>query len=218
MTKISNEIKSTLVKAGWKKDFVEEGTPVLHISGWTDYNLSKKSDNVAWWKGPQETRSTGTLKGDTAAYVEFGQSNRKVTCQLCRDSGHHRFDTPEHVKSLQTWDRLVRALEGYCCQGLLQESRRLSEADPSPSETGEPYNWPRKVSSKTDTRSAALPFTSIGTRDSTSCPVPGTRAMPKALTRGVPDPYCQSLNWSYAGSLVLPEHSCTSSITIMPAS
>ena len=143
--------------------------------------------------------------------VEFGQSNREVTCQPCRASGHQHFDTPEYAKSLQTWNRLVRAPEGYCCQGLLQASRRLSEADLSPSETGEPYNWSRKVSSKTDMRcwrnkatnakkaehcqslrSAALPFTSIGTRDSTSCPVPGTRARPKALTRGVPGPSCQS--------------------------
>merc|ERR1711998_8877 len=41
---ISNEMKSMLVKVGWKKDFVEKSTPVLPISGWMGDNLLNKSD------------------------------------------------------------------------------------------------------------------------------------------------------------------------------
>jgi elongation factor 1-alpha len=31
---VANEMKSMLVKVGWKKDFVEKNTPVMPISGW----------------------------------------------------------------------------------------------------------------------------------------------------------------------------------------
>merc|ERR1719409_2224184 len=46
-----NEMKSTLIKVGWKKDFVEKNTPLLPISGWMGDNLLKKSTNMDWWKG-----------------------------------------------------------------------------------------------------------------------------------------------------------------------
>merc|ERR1711963_1007290 len=45
------EMKSMLVKVGWKKDFVEKGTPVMPISGWMGDNLLKKSTNMDWFKG-----------------------------------------------------------------------------------------------------------------------------------------------------------------------
>jgi len=48
---IMNEMKSTLIKVGWKKDFIEKNTPVLPISGWMGDNLLKKSENMGWWKG-----------------------------------------------------------------------------------------------------------------------------------------------------------------------
>merc|ERR1711965_380936 len=48
---IMNEMKSTLIKVGWKKDFVEKNTPIVPISGWMGDNLLKKSDNMGWWKG-----------------------------------------------------------------------------------------------------------------------------------------------------------------------
>merc|ERR1712122_27577 len=48
---ISNEMKSMLIKVGWKKDFIEKNTPVLPISGWMGDNLLKKSENMPWWKG-----------------------------------------------------------------------------------------------------------------------------------------------------------------------
>merc|ERR1712217_707310 len=48
---IANEMKSMLVKVGWKKDFIDKNTPVLPISGWMGDNLLKKSDNMGWWKG-----------------------------------------------------------------------------------------------------------------------------------------------------------------------
>jgi len=48
---IKEEMKSMLVKTGWKKDFVEKSVPVLPISGWMGDNLQTKSTNMAWWKG-----------------------------------------------------------------------------------------------------------------------------------------------------------------------
>jgi elongation factor 1-alpha len=48
---IKEEMKSMLVKTGWKKEFVEKNVPVLPISGWIGDNLLSKSDKMAWWKG-----------------------------------------------------------------------------------------------------------------------------------------------------------------------
>merc|ERR1712028_133000 len=42
---------STLIKVGWKKDFIEKNTPVMPISGWLGDNLTKKSENMGWWSG-----------------------------------------------------------------------------------------------------------------------------------------------------------------------
>jgi len=50
-TEIKEEMKSMLVKTGWKKDFVEKSVPVLPISGWMGDNLLNKSEKMAWWKG-----------------------------------------------------------------------------------------------------------------------------------------------------------------------
>ena len=51
---ISIEMKSMLVKVGWKKDVVEKSMPFLPISGWMDDNLKKAEDsagklNMPWW-------------------------------------------------------------------------------------------------------------------------------------------------------------------------
>merc|ERR1719473_1481966 len=40
-----------LKKVGWKKKFVDEGLPVLPISGWMGDNLITKSEKMDWWKG-----------------------------------------------------------------------------------------------------------------------------------------------------------------------
>jgi elongation factor 1-alpha len=48
---ISQEMRSMLVKVGWKKDFVEKGIPYLPISGWCGDNLFKKSEKMPWWTG-----------------------------------------------------------------------------------------------------------------------------------------------------------------------
>jgi len=48
---IANEMKSTLIKVGWKKDSIEKNTPVMPISGWMGDNLLKKSENMTWWNG-----------------------------------------------------------------------------------------------------------------------------------------------------------------------
>jgi len=53
---VSNEMKSMLVKVGWKKDMVEKNIPFLPISGWMGDNLLKMEDskgvkNMGWWSG-----------------------------------------------------------------------------------------------------------------------------------------------------------------------
>merc|ERR1719219_2274870 len=62
---IANEMKSMLVKVGWKKDFIEKNTPVLPISGWMGDNLLKKSDNMGWWKGQDVEVGKETIHCDT---------------------------------------------------------------------------------------------------------------------------------------------------------
>merc|ERR1719226_183441 len=62
---IANEMKSMLVKVGWKKDFIEKNTPVLPISGWMGDNLLKKSDNMGWWKGQDIECGKETIHCDT---------------------------------------------------------------------------------------------------------------------------------------------------------
>jgi len=58
-------MKSTLIKVGWKKDFVEKNTPVVPISGWMGDNLLKKSENMAWWKGMDVVVGKETIHIDT---------------------------------------------------------------------------------------------------------------------------------------------------------
>jgi elongation factor 1-alpha len=48
---IGNEMKNMLIRVGWKKEFVEQNTPVLPLSGWMGDNLIAKSANMDWWKG-----------------------------------------------------------------------------------------------------------------------------------------------------------------------
>merc|ERR1719197_2289232 len=48
---VGGEMRNMLVKVGWKKDFVKDGTPVLPISGWMGDNLIKKTENMSWWEG-----------------------------------------------------------------------------------------------------------------------------------------------------------------------
>jgi elongation factor 1-alpha len=48
---IKAEMASTLMKVGWKKDFVNKSTPFIPISGWIGDNLLTKSDKMPWWGG-----------------------------------------------------------------------------------------------------------------------------------------------------------------------
>jgi len=48
---IKEEMKSCLIKTGWKKEFIERCVPILPISGWIGDNLLKKSEKMAWWEG-----------------------------------------------------------------------------------------------------------------------------------------------------------------------
>ena len=43
---VSSEMKSMLVKVGWKKDMVEKNVPFLPISGWMGDNLLKQEDSA----------------------------------------------------------------------------------------------------------------------------------------------------------------------------
>jgi len=57
---VAGEMKSTLVKVGWKKDFVEKSVPVLPISGWIGDNLLNKSDKMPWWSGQDVVAQDGS--------------------------------------------------------------------------------------------------------------------------------------------------------------
>jgi len=48
---VSNEMINTLVKVGWKKEFIKNSVAIIPISGWIGDNLTKKSGNMDWWKG-----------------------------------------------------------------------------------------------------------------------------------------------------------------------
>jgi len=61
---VANEMRSMLVKVGWKKEFVEKSVPVLPISGWVGDNLLKKSEHMPWWKGQN------VLRGKESIHVE----------------------------------------------------------------------------------------------------------------------------------------------------
>jgi len=47
----ADEANDMLKKVGWKKEQVDEGTPIIPISGWQGDNLIKPSANMPWWKG-----------------------------------------------------------------------------------------------------------------------------------------------------------------------
>ena len=48
---VADEMRNTLVRVGWKKDFVKKSVPIIPISGWKGDNLTTKSPNMAWWNG-----------------------------------------------------------------------------------------------------------------------------------------------------------------------
>ncbi|KAJ3010483.1 hypothetical protein HKX48_007378 [Thoreauomyces humboldtii] len=56
---IANEMRSMLVRTGWKKDFVTGNVPVIPISGWQGDNLLKKSTNMAWYSGQDVATQSG---------------------------------------------------------------------------------------------------------------------------------------------------------------
>jgi elongation factor 1-alpha len=65
----TNEMKSMLIKVGWKKDFVEKNIPFLPLSGWAGDNLVKKSQNMAWWTGADPVMGKETVHVDTLGDV-----------------------------------------------------------------------------------------------------------------------------------------------------
>mmetsp|Transcript_33453 Transcript_33453/g.79349 ORF Transcript_33453/g.79349 Transcript_33453/m.79349 type:complete len:464 (-) Transcript_33453:63-1454(-) len=63
-TEIRDEMVNTLVKVGWKKEFIASSVPIIPISGWIGDNLLKKSDNMPWWKGMDITVGSEKLHID----------------------------------------------------------------------------------------------------------------------------------------------------------
>jgi len=53
---IKAEMASTLMKVGWKKDFVLKSVPFMPISGWMGDNLLTKSAKMPWWDGVEITK------------------------------------------------------------------------------------------------------------------------------------------------------------------
>lgn len=56
---ILDEMKHTLKKVGWNKDFVDSSVPVIPISGWEGDNLITKSAKMSWWNGVSVKRNDG---------------------------------------------------------------------------------------------------------------------------------------------------------------
>jgi len=73
------EMKLTLQRVGWKKDFIEKSTPFLPLSGWMGDNLVTKSANMTWWTGQDvvaldgKTVHVDTLKDALTDYVQLPQ-------------------------------------------------------------------------------------------------------------------------------------------------
>jgi len=62
---IKEEMVHMLIKVGWKKEFIEQSTPILPISGWMGDNLIKKSEKMTWWTGQDIKVGTETIHIDT---------------------------------------------------------------------------------------------------------------------------------------------------------
>jgi elongation factor 1-alpha len=56
---IRDEMKLMLQKVGFKKDKIDNGIPIVPISGWMGDNLTTPSEKMAWWKG-MEVEQKGT--------------------------------------------------------------------------------------------------------------------------------------------------------------
>jgi len=59
---VREEMKNTMLKVGWKKDFLEKNVPFLPISGWKGDNLTKKSEKMTWWNGVDVVTTGGETK------------------------------------------------------------------------------------------------------------------------------------------------------------
>ena len=75
---IKNEMISMLVKVGWKKDFIEQNTPTLPISGWVEDNILKKSDKMAGWSDMDAGCKSGYMHAN-ALYDVFNDFCRAST-------------------------------------------------------------------------------------------------------------------------------------------
>ena len=61
---VSAEMVNTLVKVGWKKDFVSKSVPIIPLAGFKGDNLITKSANMPWWTGVEiESTVVGAAAG-----------------------------------------------------------------------------------------------------------------------------------------------------------
>lgn len=74
---VANEMRNTLSKVGFKRDYIDKSVPIIPISGWQGDNLTKPSENMKWWKGTDVTSLSGetihvhTLKDALEKFVEI---------------------------------------------------------------------------------------------------------------------------------------------------
>merc|ERR1719230_1641862 len=108
---IANEMKSMLIKVGWKKDFVEKSTPVLPISGWMGDNLLKKSDNMGWWKGADVDVGKETIHVDTL-YDCLDNVPRSGASHECTNANAHF----RYLQDQGCWRRACRSRGAGCCE------------------------------------------------------------------------------------------------------
>ena len=116
---ISHEMKSTLIKVGWKKEFIEKNTPVLPISGWMKSKLFKKSEKMAWWKGTKvlvdaeeshvdtlyDVLSLGICKIKGVGDVLAGRVEQGIV-----KPGEEAIFLPTHTGSSSQWKRTISSM------------------------------------------------------------------------------------------------------------
>jgi len=84
---IMKEMRNTLVRVGWKKDFIEKSVAILPISGWNGDNLLSKSDKMPFWKGADiETLSGNKIHVDCLKDVlnDFAEPPTRETGKAMR--------------------------------------------------------------------------------------------------------------------------------------
>lgn len=77
---VAEEMRSMLIKVGWKKEFVTNSIPMIPLSGFNGDNLIDPSPNMDWWKGVDvkvgdRTAHVHTLMDALEKFVEIPERN-----------------------------------------------------------------------------------------------------------------------------------------------